>query len=81
MSKRIEPILITRQETIVLPRAKPIVTKRVPMVIKVRYSEPRFNQYNGSIVRGVPRDWSRGIHSVNKIPRPYFRHCTYCHQI
>jgi hypothetical protein len=38
--------------------------------IKVRYSEPILHQQNGSIIKGVPRDWSRGIHSVNKVPRP-----------
>jgi hypothetical protein len=27
------------------------------------------------------KDWSRGIHSVNKVPRPNFPHCTYCHEI
>jgi hypothetical protein len=31
----------------------------------VRYGEPKFNQQNGSIVRGVSIDWSKGIHSVN----------------
>ncbi len=51
------------------------------MAIKVRYSEPRLNQQNGSIVRGIPRDWSKGIHSVNKVPRPNSPHCTYYHQI
>jgi hypothetical protein len=51
------------------------------VAIKVRYSEPRLNQHNGSIVRGVLRDWSRGIHSVNIIPRPNSPHCTYRHQI
>jgi hypothetical protein len=51
------------------------------MVIKVRYSEPRFNSQNASIVRGVPRDWSKGIHNVNIVPKPNFPRCTYCHQI
>jgi hypothetical protein len=63
MSKGVELILVTRQETIFLLRTKPIEVEHVPMVVKIMYSEPIFNQQNGSIVRGVPRDWSRGIHS------------------
>ncbi len=51
------------------------------MVVKVKYNEPIFNQQNGSIIRGVPRDWSKKIHSVNKVPRPTSPCCTYCHQI
>ncbi len=35
------------------------------------------NQYSGSIVKRISRDWSKGIQSVNKVPRPN----TYCHQI
>ncbi len=53
----------------------------VLVAIRVRYSEPIFNQHNGSIVRGVPRNWNRGIHIVNKVPRPNSPCCTYCHQI
>jgi hypothetical protein len=34
------------------------------MVVKIRYNEPKFNHHNGNIVRRVPRDWSKGIHSV-----------------
>ncbi len=51
------------------------------MVVKVRYNEPKLNKHNGNIDKGVPRDWNRGIHSVNKIPIPSSPHCTYCHQI
>ncbi len=51
------------------------------MAIKVRYNEPKLNQQNGSIIKGVLRDWSRIIYSVNKVLRPNFPHCTYCHQI
>jgi hypothetical protein len=51
------------------------------VVIRVKYNEPRFNQHNGNIVRRVPRDWSKGIHSVNRVPRPNFPCCTYYHQI
>jgi hypothetical protein len=80
MSRRVEPILVTKQENVVLPRAKPIVAKHV-RVIRMRYSEPIFNQQNGNIVRGVLKDWSRRIHSVNKVPRLNFPRCTYCHQI
>jgi hypothetical protein len=42
------------------------------MVVKVRYND----QHNGNIISGVLRDWSKGIHSVNIIPRPKFPHCT-----
>jgi hypothetical protein len=66
---------------VVLLRAEPIIVEGVPMAVKVRYNEPIFNQQNGSIVRGVPRDWSKGIHNVNKVPRPNSPCCTYCHQI
>ncbi len=81
MSKGIELVLVTRQETIVLPKAKPIVAKGVLVAIRVKYNEPKLNQQNGSIVRGVPRAWSRGIHNVNKVPGPNFPHYTYCHEI
>jgi hypothetical protein len=53
-----------------------IITKGVHVAVRVRYSEPNFNQQNKSIVRGVLRDWSRGIHSVNKVPKLNFPHCT-----
>jgi hypothetical protein len=49
------------------------------MVVKVRYNELKLNRQNGNIVRRVPRDWSKGIHSVNKLPRPNLPRCTYCH--
>jgi hypothetical protein len=32
------------------------VAEGVLVAIRVKYSEPIFNQQNGSIVRGVPRD-------------------------
>ncbi len=51
------------------------------MAVRMRYNEPKANQQNGNITSGVPRDWSREIHSVNKVPRPNFPHCTYYHQI
>jgi hypothetical protein len=44
MSKGVEPIFVIRQETIVLPRVEPIVVEGVHVVIKARYSEPKFNQ-------------------------------------
>ncbi len=77
----VELILVTILETIVLPRIEPTIAKGVHVAIKVKYSEPRFNQQSGSIVRGVPRDWSRKIHNVNKIPILNLPRCTYCHQI
>jgi hypothetical protein len=49
------------------------------MVLKMRYNEPIINQENGSNINGLPRDWNRGIHYVNKVPRPNFPHCTYYH--
>jgi hypothetical protein len=42
------------------------------MTVRVKYSKPKFNQQNGSIVNEVPRDWSRGIHNVNRILKPNF---------
>ncbi len=51
------------------------------VVVRMKYNEPRFNQQNGNIVRGVPRDWNKGIHSVNKVPRPNSPCYTYYHQI
>jgi hypothetical protein len=53
----------------------------VPMVVRVRYNEPKFNYHDKNIVIRVPRDWNRGIHSVNKVPRPNFPCCTHCHKI
>ncbi len=50
------------------------------MVVRVKCSETIVNQQNGSTSSGVPRDWSRGIHSINKVPRPNSPHSTYCHQ-
>jgi hypothetical protein len=44
MSRGVEPILVIRQEIIVLPRAKPIVVEGVPMAVRVRYNEPKLNQ-------------------------------------
>jgi hypothetical protein len=51
------------------------------VTIRIKYNEPKFNQQNGNIVRGVLRDWSRRINSVNKVPKPNPPHYTYCHQI
>jgi len=51
------------------------------VVVKVKYNEPRLNQQIESIVRRVPRDWSKRIHSVNKVPRPSPPHNIYYHQI
>jgi hypothetical protein len=81
MSKGVESVLVTKQEIVVLPRAESIVVECVLVAIIVMYSEPRFNQQNGSIIKGVPRDLNKGIHNVNRIPRPNFPCCTYCHQL
>jgi hypothetical protein len=79
MSRGFESILVTKQETVILLKAKPIIVEGLPMAIRVKYSEPIFNQRNGNIVKGVPRDWSKKIHSANIIPKPNPPCCTYCH--
>jgi hypothetical protein len=43
MFKGVELVFVTRQETVVVLIAKPIVVEGVHVVIKVRYSEPKFN--------------------------------------
>jgi hypothetical protein len=58
MFKGVESILVTRQETIILPKTEPTVTKPVLVVVKIKYNEPKLNQHNGSIIRGIPRDWN-----------------------
>jgi hypothetical protein len=70
MSKGVESVFVTKQENMVLPRVKPTLVEGVLMAIRVRYKEPIFNQRNGSIVKGVLRDWSKGIHNMNKDLRP-----------
>jgi hypothetical protein len=55
MSKGVESVLVTRQETIVLPMVEPIVVEGIFVAIIVRYNEPIFNQQNGNIIKGVPR--------------------------
>jgi hypothetical protein len=42
MSKGVEWVFVTKQETIVLPKVKLIVVG-VPVIIIVRYSEPMLN--------------------------------------
>jgi hypothetical protein len=81
ISKGVELVLVTKQEIVILPRAEPILLEGVPMFVRVRYSEPKVNHQNGSINSGVLRDWNRGIHNVNKVPRRNSPRCTYCHQI
>jgi hypothetical protein len=65
MSKGVEPILIAKQAIIILPRTRSTIAKGVPMVVKIKYSEPKLNQQSGSIVKRLFKDWNRGIHSVN----------------
>ncbi len=43
MFEGIKPVLVTRQETVILPRAKPIVAKCVLVAVKVKYNEPKLN--------------------------------------
>jgi hypothetical protein len=58
-------VLVTKQEIVVLLGIEPTVVVDVPMAIRVRYNEPIVNQQNGSINRGIPKDGSKGINSVN----------------
>jgi hypothetical protein len=44
MSKGVELVLVTKQETIVLPKAKPTMAQGVPMAVKIKYNEPILNQ-------------------------------------
>jgi hypothetical protein len=37
LSRGVEPVLVIKQETIVLPRAKPIIVEGVFMAIRMRY--------------------------------------------
>jgi hypothetical protein len=55
ISRRVEPILITRQENVILLKAKPTMAKGVLMAVRVRYNEPRVNHQDENIVNGVPR--------------------------
>jgi hypothetical protein len=43
MSRGVESILVTKQETIVLPIVEPTVAEGVHVAIRIRYSEPRLN--------------------------------------
>ncbi len=43
MSRGIERVLIIKQEIVILPKVEPIIAKGVPMVIKIKYSEPKLN--------------------------------------
>jgi hypothetical protein len=42
MSKGVELVLVTKQEILISPRAKPTVAKRVHMAVRVRYNEFKF---------------------------------------
>ncbi len=56
MFRGVELVFVIKQETVVLPRAKPIVAKGVHVVVKIKYNECKFNQLSGSIIKKVPRD-------------------------
>ncbi len=43
MFREVELVFVTKQEIVILPRTKPIVAEGV-LVVRVRYSEPTFNQ-------------------------------------
>jgi hypothetical protein len=81
MFKRVELILVNKQEIVILPRAKPTMAQGVPMAVIIKYSETKSNWQSGNIVRRVSRDLSKGIHSVNRVPRLNPQQCMYCHQI
>ncbi len=44
MFKGVKLVLVTKQEIVVLPIIEPTVAQGVPMIFRVKYSEPRFNQ-------------------------------------
>jgi hypothetical protein len=56
MSRRIELVLVIRQETILLPKVEPKIAQGVHVAIKVRYIEPKLNQHNENIVKRVSKD-------------------------
>ncbi len=60
MSRGVKLVLITKQETIVIPIAELTITKCVLVAVRVRYNEPKHYQQNGNIGRKILRDWSRG---------------------
>jgi hypothetical protein len=55
ISEGVELILIIRQGTVILLRAKLTIIEGVHVAVRIRYNEPRLNQHSGSIIRGVPR--------------------------
>ncbi len=70
MSRGVELVLVTRQEIVILPKVEPIVAQGVFVVVRVRrYTKPILDQQSGNIVRRVSMDWSKRIHSVNKVSR------------
>jgi hypothetical protein len=81
MSRRVESVLVIKQKIVILLKVDSTIAKIVLVAIRIRYSEPKLNQQSGNIVKGIPRDWSKGIHSLNKVPKPNPPRCTYCHQI
>jgi hypothetical protein len=44
MSRGVKPIFVTKQETVVLLRTKSTMVENVLVVVKMRYSEPKFHQ-------------------------------------
>jgi hypothetical protein len=56
MSRKVESVLVTKQEIVLLLRVEPTIAIGVPMVVRVRYNEPIFNQQNGNIIIGILRD-------------------------
>jgi hypothetical protein len=40
MFREVELVFVTKQEIVILPRTKPMEAEGVPMVVRVRYSDP-----------------------------------------
>jgi len=53
MFKGVKLVFITKQKIVTLSRIEPIVVEGVHVVIKVKCNEPKFNQHNGNIIRGI----------------------------
>jgi hypothetical protein len=78
MFRGVEPVLITKQKIVMLSRAKPTVIEGVHVAIRVGYNPYLISRVEALLEesQGIK---SRGIHSVNKVPRPNPPHYTYFH--
>ncbi len=50
MSIGVELVLVIRLNFLVLPKVELTLTEGVHVALRMKYSEPNFNQLNGSIV-------------------------------